>query len=241
MPDKMELPVQNGSGYYTAQVVVAVNNGLSTAQIGYRLTDTFFYNDANAIYHYLVGYHQISPVPYPDPPMINCRPSAGNNGCPKYSGRQLRINLIQYYNAHEQRGLIPPGVTADTSGSNYQPHHIKPGSCGGDREPSNGMFIANGDQSKFTTWFRKFIAMRSGHDWQVRVELTYDWLPGRIAHMERIARELEVKLTWDVNEAASEDELRACEAAFARVNVPFGPSHPAFLRRYNGATVPRGP
>ena len=53
--------------------------------------------------------------------------------------------------------------------------------------------------------------------------------------MERIARELNVKLTWDVNEAASEDELRTCEAAFTRIDVPFGPSHRTFLRRYNGA------
>lgn len=48
-PDNAVLPVTNGSRLYTADIMAAVNNGESTAKIGYKLTDTLFYNDQNAI------------------------------------------------------------------------------------------------------------------------------------------------------------------------------------------------
>jgi hypothetical protein len=153
-PDKTDLPVTNGSGYYTAQIVVAVNNGETTAQIGFKLTDTFFYNDNNAIYPYLAGYNQPSPVPYPVPPIINCRAGATTSGCPKYSGRALRINLIDYYDSTGQQGLVPPGVTKQTS-PGYEAHHIKQGSCGGNDDVTNGVFLVKADHTTFTTWFRK--------------------------------------------------------------------------------------
>jgi hypothetical protein len=67
------------------------------------------------------------------------------------------------------------------------------------------------------------------------MESTYNWLPERIARMERIANELDLTITWHTNKPASEDDLNTCAAALAKINVPFGPSHRAFLRRHDGA------
>jgi hypothetical protein len=96
-----------------------------------------------------------------------------------------------------------------------------------------GAFLIGADHTRLTMWFRKkSTTLRAGY----LMESTYDWLPERIARMERVGHELDLKLTWSANPAATQQELRDCEAALTRINVPFGPTHRAFLRRYNGAT-----
>jgi hypothetical protein len=123
-----------------------------------QLTQTYFYNNSNAIYPIVFPYGITNQaLSMPLPPLINCRGISGMKtsgpGCPTYDGKRLRRLL---YNAYKlaSPSLIPPGLTPIT-GNGYEAHHIKPGSCGGGDALENGAFLIKPDHDRLTTWFRK--------------------------------------------------------------------------------------
>ena len=153
-----QIPITKGGGYYTAAVLPIVLAGkASLSGQGDRTTETFFYNNANAIYRTVMPYGLGQPLEIPQPPLINCRGISGitqsGPGCPKYDSDRLRRILYNAYKSTDP-SLIPPGLTP-SKGNGYEAHHIKPGSCGGGDALENGAFLVKADHTRITTWFRK--------------------------------------------------------------------------------------